>query len=216
MANDDDDDKLGPLPPVSTITRPPERRYRVLTRTSGQFGRDRFRRAKKQVELVEALRHVIEHHGITEELRQRSVCLYWREIVGDSVAAKTYPTSFCDGVFSVAVTSASWSNELRLRKDQLVSRINAWVLINKAWLGADPIAKDLRFDLGMRERNPLVALADARRLRRYHRVRIAERTELDPPSGTNEEREAILAEVAAISDRDLRDIVERVRLKWFV
>jgi predicted nucleic acid-binding Zn ribbon protein len=212
--NDADDEREAP-PTVSRLIRAGDRRQRVLNRTIGRDrNRDRFPRLRKQLPIVELLGRLIKHHGLTDEVRQRCVCLYWPEIVGERIAAKTFPVHFADGVLQVSATNSPWVHELHFLKAQLIANINGWVDANRVWLGPPPLALDMRFVLAMKQREPLVDREHARRLRLYHVRRVKPRIDATPPIASDADREVIRAETSTIVDSELRALIESVRLKW--
>lgn len=206
----------GGPPPVSRIDRGATRGYRVLTRTSDRYrARERFTRQRRQRPVGELLGIVIREHGLTDEVRQRIVCLYWQEIAGDRIASKTFPTSIIDGVLQVSAVSSVWVQEMQYYKARLITQINDWVGANRTWLGPPPLVTDIRFSLGMQRREPLVDPAYARTLRERHIRRTRPIVEAAPPEPmTDAERAAIRMETCAIVDDGLRAVIESVRLKW--
>jgi hypothetical protein len=209
MVSDD-----GP-PPVSRIDRNTTRGYRALTRTSDRYrARERFTRQRKQRPVAELLGMVIREHRLTDELRQQIVCLYWQEIAGDRFAAKTCPTGLIEGVLHVSAISSVWVQEMQYYKARLIAQINDWVEANRVWLGPPPLVTDIRFGLGMPRRAPLVDPEYARTLRERHIRRTRPVPQTVPPLASEAERAAIRIETSAISDDELRTLIENVRLTW--
>lgn len=216
--DDDDDNEAAerePPPAVSRLGRAGERRYRVLNRATSRYrNRGRFQRLRKQLPIAELIGRLIEHHGLTDEVRQRAVCLYWPEIVGERIASKTFPVSFADGVLQVSASNSPWVHELHFFKAGLIEAINNWVDANRIWLGPPPLVLGMRFALEMKQREPLVDRDHVRRLRRYHAWRVRPRSEATPPVASAAERDAIRVETSAVGDPELRALIEGVRLKW--
>jgi hypothetical protein len=213
--DDNGDAERDALPAVSRLDRVGERRYRVLHRASARDRtRDRSPRVRKQLPIAQLIGRLIEHHGLTDEVRQQCVCLYWPEIVGERIASKTFPASFAEGVLQVSATNSSWVHEMQFFKSQLIAKINNWVDANRVWLGPPPLVHDLRFVLGTKKREPLVDRDHVLRLRSYHAWRVRLRGEITPPVASEAERAAIRAETHAIADAELRAFIEDVRLKW--
>jgi hypothetical protein len=198
-------------PSLSRIGRVRPRPYRAVTRART---RDRFRRQRRQLPIAELIGILIEHHGLTDECRQRFVCLYWDEIAGARIAPKTWPISFSKGVLHVAAVSSTWVHELQFHKTTLVAQINSWVDANRVWLGPPPLVTDLRFELGQRQCRPIVEREHARRLRVRHLRRLWRPPVVVPPIASEEEREAIRAETSRVADDELRALIESVRIKW--
>jgi hypothetical protein len=191
------------------------RQYRVLNRASTRDRkRDRFQRLRRQVPIAVLLGRLLEHHGLTDEVRKRCVCIYWPEIVGMRMASKTFPIGFTEGVLQVSAISSSWLQELRFLKDGLIAKVNAWVDVNRVWLGPPPLVLDMRFVLAMEHRDPLVDRDHVRRLRRHHALRTATTAEVAPNTASDAERAAIRTETSSIADPELRALIEDVRVKW--
>jgi hypothetical protein len=209
MDNDD-------LPPISRIGRGATRGYRVLTRPSDRYGggRDRIKRQRKQRPVAELLGMIIRERGLTDEVRQRIVCLHWEEIAGARIASKTSPLSVTDGVLHASAISSVWVQELQYFKARLITQINAWVDANREWIGPPPLVTDIRFALGGQRREPLVDPEHARKLRERHARRTRPVPLATPPIVTDAERAAIRLESCAIVDDELRAVIESVRLKW--
>jgi predicted nucleic acid-binding Zn ribbon protein len=217
MADDHDDNDNGDdngreaLPAVSRLGRVGNRRYRVLSRATDRY---RYPRLRKQLPLEELIGQLIRQHGLTDEVRQRFVCLYWPEIAGERVASKTFPVAFADGVLRVSASSSPWVHEMQFFKAQLIAQINSWVDANRVWLGPPPLVTDMRFILTMRQREPLVDREHARRLRLRHLQRVRPRVDVIPPTVSDADREAIRTETNKIVDSELRAVIETVRMKW--
>jgi hypothetical protein len=214
-AQDDSDgndtDREGP-PAFSRLDRGGTRRYRVLNRASYRYrDRDRQPRRRKQLPVAELIGALIRRHGLTDEVRQRFVCLYWPEIAGERVASRTFPASFAEGVLHVSAVNSPWVHEMQFYKAQLIAQINGWIDANRVWLGPPPLVTDIRFTLGMQRRERMVDPEHARRLRLRYRSRPRDAA---PPSVSDVERDAILKETCTIVDADLRAVIEAVRMKW--
>ena len=100
-------------------------------------------------------------------------------------------------------------------KPRLLTQINAWVEANRTWLGPPPLVTDIRFALGMQRREPLVDPEYARTLRERHIRRTRPIIDAVPPAAVSDaERAAIRLETGAVTDDELRRLIESVRLKW--
>lgn len=212
--DDPDDDERDAPPAVSRLGRVGERRYRTLSRPTRRPGDRNRPRLRRQLPVVELIARIIEHHGLTDAVRQRCVCLWWPEIAGERIAAKTFPVSFAAGVLHVSAINSSWVHELHFYKAELIAKINSWVDANRSWLGPPPLVLDMRFALAMRQRQPLVDHDQVRRLRLHHARRMKRRAEATPPIASDADRAAIRAETAIVADAELRALIEGVRLKW--
>lgn len=211
MDDDNDDDGREGPPAVSRLGWLGDRRYRVLSRATGRY---RYPRQRKQLPVEELIGQLIRHHGLTDEVRQRFVCLYWSEIAGERIASKTFPVSFADGVLRVSASSSPWVHEMQFFKTQLITQINSWIDANRVWLGPPPLVTDIRFVLGMRQREQLVDREHAHRLRLHRLRRVRARIDATPPVVSDADREAIRTETSKIVDSELRAVIESVRMKW--
>ncbi len=61
---------------------------------------------------------------IFERLEANRITRQWADAVGEPLASKSSPEGFDHGMLTVAVTSAPWAQELRLRKSDLLTRLN--------------------------------------------------------------------------------------------
>lgn len=49
----------------------------------------------------------------------------WREVVGPVLAERSHPDRYSRGTVFIAVQSSAWAQELRLRKPQIIERLNS-------------------------------------------------------------------------------------------
>ncbi|MGB9772786.1 MAG: DciA family protein [Bacteroidota bacterium] len=61
--------------------------------------------------------------GLTRRLHQYDVVAQWKEIVGEQIAQVSEATRVENGVLFVHVKSSAWRNELLLRKQEILARI---------------------------------------------------------------------------------------------
>ncbi len=210
MADHDHDsaDDTGP-PARSRLDRPRARPYRELKRSFGRLPT----RDRKQRPIAELMGRAIAAHGLTDEVRQQAVCLYWFEIAGERIASKTFPIAFTEGVLHISATSSAWVHEMQFFKSGLIAKINAWVDTQRTWLGPPPLVLDLRVVLGSQRREVLVDPDYVRRLRTRTLQRMRART-TEPPQVSDTERQAIIADTSGIEDDELRALIEGVRTRW--
>lgn len=74
-----------------------------------------------------------------EQQQFQDLCECWPEIVGTVARLQTRPVSWQRGVLNVATSSATWSQELTLKRMQLLYRLNQKLLF--------PV-QDIRFSTG--------------------------------------------------------------------
>ena len=123
---------MPPAPPVSPGSRrgsaagPRRRRHRER---DGHGGVDEF------------VARVLARAGATKAVREHRLVLEWREIVGDRIAARTWPSGLREGVLNIRAANSAWMHELGFLKNELIARANAWV-------GAPPLVTGMRFHLG--------------------------------------------------------------------
>lgn len=61
---------------------------------------------------------------VYERMESQRVTGDWQAIVGEVLALKSSPEAFDHGQLTISVTSAPWAQELRLRKQELLKRLN--------------------------------------------------------------------------------------------
>lgn len=169
---------------------------------------ERYDRARRRISIDDLVKSVIDKHGLSEEIRQGCLFLYWRHMVSPTVAAKTSPESITKGVLRVWTTSSAWVHELQFHKAQMIEQINAAV---SRWPGGPALVTDIRFVLGTQrertERDALLAGVRALQGRRRTPAPTA-------PPATETKKQEIRRETACIEDDDLRATIEKLRLTW--
>jgi hypothetical protein len=213
LVSDDTNGRDGRRPPAhSRLDRGGVRPYRTLTRPSDRAsGRDR--RQRQQRPIAELVGLLVRSHGLTDEVRQRVVCLYWPEIAGGRIGSKTVPVAFGEGVLHLSAKSSAWVHEMQFFKLGLIARINDWVETNRVWLGSPPLVMNIRIMLGTQRREVLVDPEQVEQLRMgdLRRTRPAEAV---PRSASDGDRASILAEASVVEDDELRAMIENVRTRW--
>jgi hypothetical protein len=163
----------------------------------------RPRRARRAQRASDVIGGLLGKHGIARELREHRILARWREIVGETLADRTFPDGLERGVLWVRVKNSSWLHQLSFVKDDLLVQI-------AKELGDPPIVRELRFHIGPREKvGADDSLAPTVRIRRA-----PPRQREAPPAATGAKLDAIKHEADAISDDELRDIVLDVRRRW--
>jgi len=95
------------------------------------------RPASRGKSLGEALDELVETLGIREKLREQDVFVLWEEAVGERIAAVAKPARILRGTLFVRVKTGAWRNELSMRKQEIVRRLNE--------LLAEEIVHDIKF-----------------------------------------------------------------------
>jgi hypothetical protein len=161
------------------------------------------RRARKAQPAAGVIAGVLGKHGIARELREHRILARWREIVGDTLADRTFPDGLERGVLWVRVKNSSWLHQLSFVKDELLGTI-------AKELGDPPLVRELRFHIGPRDK---VGADDS--LAPTVRIRRAPPKKRDaPPQATGARLAAIEQEAGRIGDDELRDIVLELRRRW--
>jgi predicted nucleic acid-binding Zn ribbon protein len=65
----------------------------------------------------------IDREEVLKVGRAQRIFRRWAEIVGPALAERSRPDRYDHGTVWVAVTGSSWAQELRMRKDQILSRM---------------------------------------------------------------------------------------------
>ena len=142
---------------------------------------------------------------MARELREHRILARWRDIVGETLADRTFPDGLERGVLWVRVKNSSWLHQLSFLRDDLVGRIGRE-------LGDPPLVREVRFHIGPRERiADDDALAPTVRIRRDP-TRFRE----PPPPASGDRLVRIEREAGAVGDADLRQVILDVRRRWDV
>jgi hypothetical protein len=74
---------------------------------------------------------------VLKRLRATQIARRWEQVVGQKLFEKSRPDRIDGGTLWVAVKGASWAQELRMRKDEILERLNE--------LAGERLFKDVRF-----------------------------------------------------------------------
>jgi predicted nucleic acid-binding Zn ribbon protein len=170
---------------------------------------ERYPRNKRRARLEELIKALVDIHGLTDEVRQISVYLFWRRIVGPQIASKTSPDSISNGVLRVWTKTSAWLHELQFHKALIIEQINAFIA---RWPGGPPLVTDIRFGLGTQRED--VSRDDHLRQLRRRQWRRRPPPPNPLPIVSDADRAVIQAETERVEDDDLRATIERVRLRW--
>ena len=85
----------------------------------------------------DAIEELIAQLGIKKKLHEQDAFLVWDQAVGERIAKVATPTRMLRGTLIVSVKSGAWRNELSMRKQEIIRRINELV--------GDEILKDIKF-----------------------------------------------------------------------
>jgi hypothetical protein len=156
--------------------------------------------AKAAATLVEA---VLKARGVSGAVREHRLVTSWHEVVGERIAARTWPTGLQRGVLWVQVANSAWMQELSFLKEAIARSANELV-------GPPTLVKEVRLHLpGKAEQKADpddVVAALARRVRRK---------KVPPPPRvvTAADVTRIDGETAKIADPELRGAIRGLRRK---
>ncbi len=74
--------------------------------------------------LGDALDELVENLGIRKKLREQDVFEFWDKAVGERIAKIARPMRISKGTLFVSVQSGAWRNELSMRREEILSRLN--------------------------------------------------------------------------------------------
>lgn len=97
----------------------------------------RKRPASRIKSLGDALDELVESLGIKKKLREQEVFSLWHEAVGERIAQVAKPLRMVRGTLVVSVKTGAWRNELSMRKQEIVGRLNQIL--------AEEIVRDIKF-----------------------------------------------------------------------
>src|SRR5687767_6975087 len=101
----------------------------------------RQRRRREVAPAEEAVADALAFAGLTEVVRAHRIVTEWRDMVGERIAARTWPDGLKDRVLWIRVASSAWLHELTLLRAQILAGIDAV-------LGAPPLVTELKFHIG--------------------------------------------------------------------
>ncbi len=163
---------------------------------------ERRRRAGEQRTAGSILDRILEGHGIERNVREHRIVLDWKRIVGERIAARTWPDGLRSGVLWVRVANSAWLQELSFLRQTMVQRANELV-------GEPPLVQDVRLHIGARKQSDdddVVAALALRVFQRRHRRAYSP----TPASG------AVLAQIekdaAKVEDKQLREAIRGARI----
>jgi predicted nucleic acid-binding Zn ribbon protein len=85
----------------------------------------------------QALTELTQTLGIQNKLQQYEAVTQWAAIVGARIAAQTEAVRIENGVLVVRVKTAVWRNELNMRKQEILEKLNKTI--------QHEVVKDIRF-----------------------------------------------------------------------
>lgn len=148
---------------------------------------------------AEAITSALSFHGISDQVRGQRVVTEWSDLVGPKIAQRTRPDGISERVLWIEVATSAWLHELNLLRPQLLRG-----LVER--LGEPRLFDDVKFRLAGRHRREALTVPRARRSPPPPRPL--------PPPATGAAREAIVREVAAVDDEDLRELIARIRITY--
>ncbi len=158
------------------------------------------RRSREPLLAGDLVNSLLEKHRVCGGLRESRAVQAWPELVGERVAARSWPAAIKNRVLLVVVADSSWQYQLAYLKTEIVAKVNA--------LAGPDLITDVRFELSGRAkfREGLHAKQIDKRVTRKR---------LRPPSpACGAELSAIERESDAVDDDELRDIIASTRKRW--
>lgn len=89
-----------------------------------------IKRAKYPERIDSILSRTLKGLKIDRRLKEESVILNWKKVVGETIAAKTNPLKVKDSILFVRVENPSWRNELVFLKPKIIKELNQSVKAN--------------------------------------------------------------------------------------
>lgn len=157
----------------------------------------RPRRSLAALRAGDAVHAALVVHGIADAVRGERVVTEWADLVGDRIAQRTRADRVVDRVLWIEVATSAWLHELNLLKPQLTAS-----LVER--LGEPRPFDELKFQLAGRHRRSPTTAPGARPAPPPARPL--------PRAATGAAREAIVREVSAVDDDELRELIARVRI----
>jgi predicted nucleic acid-binding Zn ribbon protein len=162
------------------------------------------KRRREVAPASEAIDEVLAKRGLGETLRAHRLITEWRALVGERIAARTWPDGLSKKVLWLRVANSAWLHELTLLKRTLINNVNEA-------LGEPRLVDDIRFHIGARKAvdddDALAGAVFALRTRKPLR-----RLPLPPPADGDALRR-IERETGNVDDDELRDLIRAVRVR---
>lgn len=95
------------------------------------------RRQTAATTLADAIDTLLKKQGIDQRVKEYTAVEEWERIVGKRISAVARAVRIQRGILTVEVTSAPWRQELRLRKEEILKKLNGVL--------GDQVVKDIRF-----------------------------------------------------------------------
>jgi hypothetical protein len=150
--------------------------------------RRRIRQAKPEM-LGEILESILKKRNIPHTSTDRRLLDLWGRAVGPQIAAQTHPEAVKRGVLFVRVSASVWLHQLQFMKEEILGKVRK--------LSSPDEVRNIFFSVG-----EIPASPSGRRQN--------PETELVPPLILTRDRTMVRESLQAISDPDLREILERV------
>lgn len=168
----------------------------------------RPRRKQREIPAGDAIAEALATAGLTAPIRAHRILTEWRDMVGDRIAARTWPDGLTQRagakVLWIRVASSAWLHELTLVRHQILDGIHAV-------LGDPRLVDELKLHLGIRKQvDDDDVLAKAVQAR--HRAPPPPRKPLPPPA-VGAAKDRIDHDVEAIADPELRELIRSVRVR---
>lgn len=167
-------------------------------------GSKRPRRTKDVAPASDAIKAALEFVGLGEPVRVHRLITEWRDMVGERIAARTWPDGLKNQLLWVRVSTSAWLHELTMVRGQILEGIHAV-------LGEPRLVTELKFHLGSRKNvdaDDTLAMAQQAR----QRARRPPDKPLPPPA-TGAAADKIARETSEIADPELRELIRSVRVR---
>jgi predicted nucleic acid-binding Zn ribbon protein len=73
------------------------------------------------------LKKVLKRYGLSNRVDEYAFVAKWHEIVGVEVAKRAKPERVSNGILFIRVTDSIWAQELSLRSEKIISRVNQFL-----------------------------------------------------------------------------------------
>jgi predicted nucleic acid-binding Zn ribbon protein len=87
--------------------------------------------------LGDAIEELVAQLGIKKKLHEQDAFVVWGQAVGERIAKVATPTRMVRGTLIVSVRTGAWRNELSMRKQEIVQKLNE--------LLGEEMVKDIKF-----------------------------------------------------------------------
>jgi len=168
---------------------------------SGQrYKRRRPTRKRKTVAAGDLVSGLLHKHRLGVEVSESRVSQVWPTIVGERIAARSWPVAIRNKELLVAVANPSWLHQLSFLRDEIVDKVNG--------VAKRELIDSVHLELSGRSAKRGGVAGKVMRVRKP-------KPKIQPPAPADgADLERIEHDTGSVDDDELRDIIANTRKRW--